>query len=95
MEKKLYRKTNGQMICGVCNGIAEYLQLDVTLVRIITVLACFGGGGGLILYIIAAIIMPVDPNENYMNNPMNNQMNNQMNNPTDHSVDNPDEYNKY
>ena len=60
MEKKLHRKTDGQMICGVCNGLAEYLQIDVTVVRILTVAASLGGGVGLILYIAAALIMPAE-----------------------------------
>ena len=56
--KKLYKIEQGKMICGVCGGIAEYFNIDVSLVRIATViLSCFGGGG-LIAYIIAACILP-------------------------------------
>ena len=56
--KKLYKVDNGKMICGVCGGIAEYFEIDPSLVRIATViLGCFGGGG-LIAYIIAAVILP-------------------------------------
>ena len=56
MEKKLY-KSNNKMIDGVCAGIAEYFNLDPTLVRLaFVVLACIASG--LLIYIIAAIIMP-------------------------------------
>lgn len=62
--KKLYR-SNDRMICGVCAGIAEYFNIDPTLVRLITVALAFVGmlGGGILAYIIAAIIIPVRPEE--------------------------------
>ncbi|QQY79111.1 phage shock protein C (PspC) family protein [Keratinibaculum paraultunense] len=60
MSKKLYRSKENRMICGVCGGIAEYLNVDPTVVRLIWVLfsvftAIFGG---IIAYIIACIIIP-------------------------------------
>lgn len=56
--KKLYRSSNNKMVCGVCQGVAEYINLDPTVVRLLWVL--FGiFGVGVIVYIIAAIIMPV------------------------------------
>ena len=59
MEKKLY-KSNNKMIDGVCAGIAEYFNLDPTLIRLAFVLlACIASG--LLIYIIAAIIMPRNP----------------------------------
>lgn len=62
MEKKLYRVEEGKMLCGVCAGLAEYLNLDVTIVRLIAaVVACFGPG--ILLYIVAALIMPVKPGQ--------------------------------
>ena len=55
--KRLYKIEQGRMICGVCGGLAEYFNIDPSLVRIATVL--FGcAGGGLLAYIIAAIILP-------------------------------------
>ena len=55
--KKLYKVDNGKMICGVCGGIAEYFDIDVSLVRVATVIiGCMGGG--LLAYIIAAVILP-------------------------------------
>ena len=46
------------MICGVCAGIAEYLGMDPTVIRLLWVLLTFFGGSGIIAYIIAAIIIP-------------------------------------
>lgn len=58
--KKLYRSTTNTMICGVCGGIGEYLNIDPTLVRLLWVLlAC--SGAGIFAYIIAAIIIPLNP----------------------------------
>lgn len=56
--KRLYKNSHDKMICGVCQGISEYLGIDVTVVRLIFVLLGFASGVGLILYIVAAIIMP-------------------------------------
>lgn len=54
--KKLY-KSNNRMICGVCADIAEYLGIDPTVVRLIW--AALGlTGTGILLYIIAALVMP-------------------------------------
>jgi phage shock protein C len=61
VEKRLYRSTSSKIVGGVCGGIAEYLGLDPTLVRIITVLLFFLPGIGLLTYIIAWIIIPLRP----------------------------------
>ena len=54
--KKLY-KSNNRMICGVCAGLAEYVGIDPTVVRLIW--AALGlTGTGILLYIIAALVMP-------------------------------------
>jgi len=54
--KKLY-KSNNRMLCGVCAGLAEYLGIDPTIVRLIW--AALGlTGTGILLYIVAALIMP-------------------------------------
>lgn len=55
--KKLYRSKRQRMICGVCGGIAEYFNIDPTLVRLVWALVGLAGGG-LLVYILAAIIMP-------------------------------------
>jgi phage shock protein C len=49
------------MIDGICGGIAEYFEIDATIVRIVWVLVTLLGGSGLFLYIAAMIIMPVNP----------------------------------
>ena len=59
--KKLYRIEEGKMVCGVCGGIAQYLNIDVTVIRLLTVLASLCSGVGLVMYIAAAILMPVKP----------------------------------
>jgi len=60
--KKLYRSNKDKMIAGVCGGLAHYFGIDPTLVRLIfALLVFFGVGSGLVLYIILAIIMPLEP----------------------------------
>lgn len=57
--KRLYRSSTNYMICGVCGGIAEYFNIDPTLVRLAwVILSVFGWGAGVLAYIIAAIIIP-------------------------------------
>ena len=53
MEKKLYRSRTDKTICGVCGGLAKYLNMDVTVVRLLAVLLTLFVGGGLIAYIVA------------------------------------------
>lgn len=62
MDKRLYRVEEGKMICGVCAGIAEYFKLDPTVIRLGWALFCCTGGG-ILAYIVAALIMPVKPLE--------------------------------
>ena len=59
-EKRLYKSSN-RKICGVCGGIGEYLNIDPTVIRLLWVLFTFAAGGGIIAYIIAAIIMEDGP----------------------------------
>lgn len=56
--KKLYRKVSDKMIAGVCSGIADYFNLDPTLMRLIFVLMLVFGGHGLLIYIVLWIIVP-------------------------------------
>ena len=63
MEKKLYKSRTDKKIDGVCAGIAEYADMDPTLVRLLWVIVTLFAGAGLIAYIIAAIIMPRKPEE--------------------------------
>lgn len=61
MEKKrLYKSRKNKMIGGVCGGLAEYFNMDPTIVRIVAALLCLLKGAGLIVYIIACLVMPYD-----------------------------------
>jgi phage shock protein PspC (stress-responsive transcriptional regulator) len=57
---RLHRSARDRLISGVCGGIAEYLAVDASLVRLAFVVATLWGGVGLLLYVILAIILPVD-----------------------------------
>ena len=59
--KKLYRNTENKMLAGVCSGIADYFDIDPTLVRLGWVLFSLLGGSGVLGYIIAAIVIPEYP----------------------------------
>jgi phage shock protein C len=59
--KRLYKSRQNRMIDGVCGGIAEYFGIDPTILRILWVLSIFIGGTGILAYIAAMIIMPVNP----------------------------------
>jgi len=63
MSKKLYRSKKDKKIAGVCGGIAEYFDVDSTLVRLFTVLTLLLGGAGVVAYIIAWIIVPENPEQ--------------------------------
>ncbi|MCC2258655.1 PspC domain-containing protein [Intestinimonas aquisgranensis] len=57
--KRLYRTEHGAaMLCGVCGGIAEYFNIDPSIVRLVWAALVIMGGTGILLYIIAAIILP-------------------------------------
>ena len=60
MEKKLYRNTNNKMIAGVCSGLAEYIGIDPTVVRLIWALVGLTGAG-ILAYLVAALIIPEKP----------------------------------
>ena len=61
MEKRLYKSNTNKMVDGVCGGIAEYFDLDPTLVRLAWVLLCAVGCSGFLAYIIAAVVIPRTP----------------------------------
>lgn len=58
MKKRLYKSSTDKKVCGVCGGIANYFDVDPTVIRLIWVIFTLAGGSRLIAYIIAAIIMP-------------------------------------
>ncbi len=60
MQKKLYKSNTDKKIDGVCGGIAEYFDIDPTIVRLAFVLfACMGGG--ILAYIVCMLIIPSKP----------------------------------
>jgi phage shock protein C len=61
MNRRLYRCRHDQRIAGVASGVAEFFDLDPSLVRVLWVLSVFFGGIGLLLYIALAIIVPLEP----------------------------------
>ncbi len=58
--KRLKKSSREKKLCGVCGGIAEYFNVDPTLIRLIWIILAFAVGFGLVAYIIAALIMPSD-----------------------------------
>ena len=62
MEKKLYRNLNNKFLAGVCSGLADYLGIDATVVRLLVALfSLLSFGWGVLIYIMAAIIIPQSP----------------------------------
>lgn len=61
--KKLYRNNEDSIIAGVCGGLADYFEIDVTLVRVIFVLLLIGGGSGFLIYLVLWLITPVKGEE--------------------------------
>ena len=58
MKKRLYKSATDKKLCGVCAGIAEYFEIDPTIIRLAWVVFTLLGGSGILAYIIAAIVMP-------------------------------------
>ena len=69
MEKRLYRDELNKKVAGVCAGIADYLNVDVTIVRVIFALALVLKGGGALVYFVLWAVLPKKPY--YLNNPNN------------------------
>lgn len=61
MNRRLYRCRENRVLAGVASGVAEFFDLDPTLVRILWFLSIFVGGVGILLYIGMAIIVPLEP----------------------------------
>ena len=59
--KRLYRPRNERMIAGVCAGIGNYMNIDPTLVRLAVLLLAVWGGGGILAYFIAWIVISEEP----------------------------------
>ena len=56
--KKLCKSNTNKKICGVCGGIAEYLNADPPLIRLAFVIVALAAGSGILAYFLAALIMP-------------------------------------
>jgi phage shock protein C len=59
--RKLYRSKTNRQVAGVCGGLAEYFNIDATLIRILFVVLAVLGGSGLVLYVAMWIIVPKQP----------------------------------
>ncbi len=55
---RLHKSSTNKQIAGVCGGIAEYLHVDPSIVRLVTIVLMFGWGSGLLAYIICALVLP-------------------------------------
>jgi len=60
---RLYRSRTERMLGGVCGGLAEYLNTDPTLIRLIFVVFALAGGPGIIAYLLFWIIVPLEPGD--------------------------------
>jgi phage shock protein C len=59
--RKLYRSKTNRKLAGVCGGLAQYFNVDATLIRVLFVLLAVLGGSGLVLYLAMWIIVPREP----------------------------------
>lgn len=59
--RRLYRSGRGKILGGVCSGIGDYLGVDPVVIRLLWILAALAWGTGVLLYIIAWIIIPRNP----------------------------------
>lgn len=61
MGRKLYKSNTDKKLCGVCGGVAEFFDIDSTLVRLAWAALVVFAGTGILLYILAALIIPDSP----------------------------------
>lgn len=61
MSKRLYRSGREKMLGGVCGGLGEYFDVDPTIIRLAAVVALFGAGIGFLAYVVAWIVVPLNP----------------------------------
>jgi phage shock protein C len=59
--RKLYRSRTDRKLAGVCGGLAQYFNLDATLIRVLFIVLAVLGGSGLVLYLAMWIIVPNEP----------------------------------
>ena len=63
MKKRLYKSRKDKKLDGICGGIAEYFDIDPTLVRLAWILFTALGGSGIVAYIVCAIVIPEKPDD--------------------------------
>jgi len=61
MQKKLYRSTSNKMLAGVCAGVAKYLNIDPTVIRVIWAVLSLFAFIGVLAYLVCALIIPEEP----------------------------------
>lgn len=61
--RKLYRSRTDRVLGGVCGGLGEHLHIDPVIIRLLFVLLAFISGVGILLYLIAWVVIPVNPHE--------------------------------
>lgn len=59
--RKLYRSKTNRKLAGVCGGLAQYFNIDATVIRVLFVVLAILGGSGLVLYLALWIIVPKEP----------------------------------
>jgi phage shock protein C len=59
--KRLFRSRTEKMVGGVCGGLADYLDIDPTIIRIVWVVVTLMGGAGLLAYLVMWIVVPLEP----------------------------------
>lgn len=57
-KKTLYKNKNAKKVCGVCAGLSEYFEIDVTIIRLLWAISILFFGTGLLIYFITALILP-------------------------------------
>ena len=62
-QKKLYRSTKDKKFLGVCGGLAEYFDMDSTVIRVFAIVLILAAGSGLLAYLLCGLIMPEAPDQ--------------------------------
>ena len=62
--KKLYRSRTERMVAGVCGGLADFFNIDPTIVRLIMVLLFLTGSAGIWIYLVLLFVVPEEPVQN-------------------------------
>ncbi len=61
MKRKLYRSLRDRQLAGVCGGLASFLGIDSKIARLLFLLLALAGGPGVLIYLVMAIVVPVEP----------------------------------